>query len=54
MMSTAHLAEAKQLLQHYLPNLILIDVSLDQTATITFIKQLKKFHPHASVIGVLA
>lgn len=44
-MSTNHLAEAEQLLQQHLPNLILIDLSLDQTDTITFIKQLKKFIP---------
>lgn len=52
-MSTDHLAEAEQLLQQHLPNLILIDLSLDQIATITFIKQLKKIHPDANVIVVL-
>ena len=53
-MSTDHLVEAEQLLQQHLPNLILIDLSLDQTATIIFIKQLKKIHPDANVIAVLA
>ena len=53
-MSTDHLAEAEQLLQQHLPNLILIDLSLDHIATITFIKQLKKIHPDANVIAVLA
>ncbi|OTG76860.1 hypothetical protein B9T23_07665 [Acinetobacter terrae] len=52
-MSTNHLVEAEQLLQQHLPNLILIDLSLDQIATITFIKQLKKIHPDANVIVVL-
>ena len=52
-MSTDHLAEAEQLLQQHLPNLILIDLSLDHIATITFIKQLKKIHPDANVIVVL-
>lgn len=52
-MSTDHLVEAEQLLQQHLPNLILIDLSLDQTATIIFIKQLKKIHPDANVIAVL-
>ena len=52
-MSTDHLAEAEQLLQQHLPNLILIDLSLDHIATITFIKQLKKIHPDANVIAVL-
>ena len=51
---TDHLAKAEQLLQQHLPNLILIDLSLDQTDTITFIKQLKKIHPDANVIAVLA
>jgi DNA-binding NarL/FixJ family response regulator len=52
-MSTDDLVEAEQLLQQHLPNLILIDLSLDQTDTITFIKQLKKIHPDANVIVVL-
>ena len=51
--STDHLAEAEQLLQQHLPNLILIDLSIDQTATIALIKQLKKIHPDANVIAVL-
>lgn len=51
---TDHLAEAEQLLQHHLPNLILIDLSIDGIATISFIKQLKKIHPDANVMVSLA
>ena len=51
---TDHLAEAKQLLQHHLPNLILIDLSIDAITTISFIQQLKKIHPDANVMVSLA
>ncbi|WP_445660251.1 response regulator [Acinetobacter sp. F16] len=51
---TDHLAEAEQLLQRHLPNLILIDLSIDGIATISFIKQLKKIHPDANVMVSLA
>ena len=53
-MSTDHLAEAEQLLQHHLPNLVLIDLSIDGIATISFIQQLKKIHPDANVMVSLA
>ena len=53
-LSTDHLAEAEQLLQHYLPNLILIDLSLDQTETITFIKKIKEIHPDSKLMVSLA
>ncbi|WP_155858180.1 response regulator transcription factor [Acinetobacter sp. SFB] len=52
--STDHLASAEKLLQQHLPNLILIDLSLDQTESIIFIQRLKKFHPDANVIVILA
>ena len=54
MLHSHDLIEAEQLLQQHLPNLILIDLSLDQPEKISFIRKIKKVHPDAHMIVVLA
>lgn len=53
MISTQNLAEAEALLQQHLPNLIFIDVELNTTAKLCFIKKLKHIHPDSYVIAIL-
>lgn len=54
MMSTQNLAEAETWLQQHLPNLIFIDVTVEPTAKLGFIKKLKHIHPDSYVIAILA
>ena len=54
MLHSHDLIEAEQLLQQHLPNLILIDLSLNQPEKISFIRKIKKVHPDAHMIVVLA
>jgi len=54
MIHSHDLIEAEQLLQQHLPNLILIDLCLDQSERISFIRKIKKVHPDAHIIVVLA
>lgn len=54
MMNTQHLAEAETWLQQHLPNLIFIDVDINHTAKLRFIKELKHIHPESQVIAILA
>ena len=54
MIHTDNLIEAEQLLQQHLPNLILIDLYLNQSEKISFIRRIKKIHPDAYIIVVLA
>ncbi len=51
---TNNLTEAEQLLQQHLPNLILIDLCLDQSKSISLIKKINKIHPDAHIIVLLA
>lgn len=53
MMSTQNLAEAESWLQQHLPNLIFIDVEVNPTAKLRFIKKLKQIHPDSYVIAIL-
>jgi DNA-binding NarL/FixJ family response regulator len=53
MISTQNLAEAEALLQQHLPNLIFIDVELNTTAKLCFIKKLKHIHPDSYVVAIL-
>ncbi|MND37835.1 Oxygen regulatory protein NreC [compost metagenome] len=54
MIHSHDLIEAEQLLQQHLPNLILIDLCLNQSERISFIRKIKKVHPDAHIIVVLA
>ncbi|WP_171262693.1 response regulator transcription factor [Acinetobacter sp. ANC 4470] len=54
MIYTNNLTEAEQLLQQHLPNLILIDLYLDQSKSISLIKKNNKIHPDAHIIVLLA
>jgi len=54
MIHSHDLIEAEQLLQQHLPNLILIDLRLNQSERISFIRKIKKVHPDAHMIVVLA
>ena len=53
MLHSHDLIEAEQLLQQHLPNLILIDLCLDQPEKISFIRKIKRVHPDAHMIVVL-
>ena len=53
MLHSHDLIEAEQLVQQHLPNLILIDLCLDQPEKISFIRKIKRVHPDAHMIVVL-
>ena len=49
-----NIIEAEQLLQQHLPNLILMDLSLDPLESLSFIKKIKIIHPDAHIIVLVA